>query len=88
MFYQQTGMSSFASMVTSHVMAGQTQSIFAALFVVFMCVLILLFIVLSCFVLSRVKQQFWHSFYILRLIPKDDVDKDFIKRINDYLSRA
>ena len=46
------------------------------------------FLVVVCFLIQRIKQSFWHSFYILRLVPTEDVDPSFIKRINDYLSKA
>jgi hypothetical protein len=37
---------------------------------------------------EQVKKSFWNSFYILKLMPTEDVDKDFVKRVNDYLSKA
>ena len=59
-----------------------------AIFILFMCILGTAFLLIQCYLLQKIKVQFWHSFYILRLIPKDEVEKDFIKRINDYLSKA
>ena len=60
----------------------------SALFIIFLSILVLLFLLVQCFLMQRIRLSFWNSFYILRLIPKDEVDKEFIKRINDYLSLA
>jgi hypothetical protein len=67
-------------------MSSLNFNVLMALFIIFMSLLVVVYFVIQIFVMKKVKLSFWHSFYILRLIPKDDIDRDFIKRINDYLS--
>ena len=58
------------------------------LYILFASILLIAFLVIVCYLIQRIKLSFWHAFYILRLVPTEDVDRDFIKRINDYLSQA
>jgi hypothetical protein len=61
-------------------------NILTTLLILFVSLLVVVFLMIMIFVMKKVKVSFWHSFYILRLIPKDDIDREFIKRINDYVS--
>jgi hypothetical protein len=36
----------------------------------------------------RVRKWFWNSLYLLQLLPRDDLDKEFIKNINDFLKSS
>lgn len=87
-FCLQNGLRRFYSQVIDQIMASLDFNTLTALFILFMSVLVVTFFIIQIFVMKKVKVSFWHSFYILRLIPKDDVDRAFIKRINDYLSQA
>ncbi|TNV87551.1 hypothetical protein FGO68_gene3849 [Halteria grandinella] len=86
--YVQTALRRYYEKVIEAVFATQDNSASTILFIVFMIIMTLCYLIIIVFVVSRIRQSFWHSFFILRLIPTDDVDKDFIKRINDYLSQA
>ena len=84
----QPALRAYYSEMISAMMNSLDQNVITAIFILFVCVLVVSFLLIQCFLLQRIKVQFWHSFYILRLVPKDEVDRDFIKRINDYLSKA
>ena len=84
----QPALRAYYSEMISAMMSSLDQNVITAIFILFVCVLVVSFLLIQCFLLQRIKVQFWHSFYILRLVPKDEVDRDFIKRINDYLSKA
>ena len=84
----QPALRAYYSEMISAMMNSLDQNVITAIFILFVCVLVVSFLLIQCFLLQRIKVQFWHNFYILRLVPKDEVDRDFIKRINDYLSKA
>ena len=63
-------------------------TVMMVLFIVFITIAVVCSLVTNWIVLYKLKQQFWNSFYILKLLPKDDIDKEFIKRINDLLVKA
>jgi hypothetical protein len=85
-FCLQNGLRRFYSQTIDQIMSALDFNVLTALFILFMSLLVVVFLVIQIFVIKKVIVSFWHSFYILRLIPKDDIDREFIKRINDYLS--
>ena len=84
----QNGLRRYYSNVIDQIMASLDFNVLTAIFILFISILVVAFFILQIFVMKKVKIAFWHSFFILRLIPKDDMDRDFIKRINDYLGQA
>jgi hypothetical protein len=70
------------------VVAAQYQEALTILFIIFATILVLAVLIAGCVLSEQVKKSFWNSFYILKLMPTEDVDKDFVKRVNDYLSKA
>jgi hypothetical protein len=85
-FCLQNGLRRFYSQAIDQIMSSFDFNVLTALFILFVSLLVVVFLVIQIFVIKKVIVSFWHSFYILRLIPKDDIDREFIKRINDYLS--
>jgi hypothetical protein len=87
-FYWTSGIRTFYKSITNQIIDSQDHQVLSNLFIIFLSILVLLFLLVQCFLMWRIRLSFWNFFYILRLIPKDEVDKEFIKRINDYLSLA
>ena len=85
-FCLQNGLRRFFSQAIDQLMSALDINILTTLLILFVSLLVVVFLVIMIFVMKKVKVSFWHSFYILRLIPKDDIDREFIKRINDYVS--
>jgi hypothetical protein len=85
-FCLQNGLRRFYLQAIEQIMSALDFNVLTSIFILFVSLLVVVYIVIQFFVMKKVKVSFWHSFYILRLIPKDDIDREFIKRINDYLS--
>ncbi|CDW75859.1 pas domain s-box family protein [Stylonychia lemnae] len=87
--YQQYGLRRFYDEIF-HDMLLQNSAfiILLGMFVVFTIILVIGQMIVICYVTPLIRNNFWNAFYILKLLPKDELDREFIKKINEFLSRA
>ena len=88
-FYQQHGLRTYYQDLMLNIQVHEsTHTIVLALFIVFVVMMFVCQMMINCLMLHRIRVQFWNAFYILKLLPRDDIKPEFIKRINDFLSKA
>eukprot|EP00347_Sterkiella_histriomuscorum_P021489 403333800 len=88
-FYQQYALRNYFAKVFSNLLDQKSsQNILLAIFIVFLVSLILSIFIINFYVIPYIRNNFWNAFYVLKLLPKDEISQDFIKRINEFLRQA
>lgn len=66
----------------------ETSMSMSALFGAFISVLTLAGLFINCLLSEKARRWFWNNFLLMQLLPRDDLDKEFMKNLNDFIRAA
>ena len=83
------GLRPFYNDFIQEVLRSQVASIgITVLFGVFVSVLIVLSFVVRVSVMWRIRKWYWNTLFLLQLLPRDDMDMEYIRSINEMLRKS
>jgi hypothetical protein len=78
----------FEEIITPVFFAQDSNTVPLSLFACFAVLLVLAALLIHFLMSERARIWFWNTFILLQLLPRDELDREFIKNINEFLRAA